>query len=574
MRGHIIICGQGKVGISALEILKDQGEQVVVIARDVSPEWARRAEVAAARLLHEDARDESALRWAEVERARAIIIATDDDLTNLEVAIDAQRLNPDIHVVLRLLDADLADRACRDMSLQAVLNSARLAAPAFVAAALGQDLVRAFQVGGAFVIVAEHRVCDPATGAGQAPEALSDALGVVPLAVRRGAASEDGATDAGSLQVGDVLVTASVQPAAARSGDRKRRTWVTYGASLAAVRGVWKSASPLLRAAAVVSAVVVLAGSLVFHFAMGLSPIDAFYFTVTIVTTVGFGDFSLRHASLGLKLFGCVMMLGGASLLAVVFGVLTEYLVTLRVERVLGAPRSVLSGHTVVVGLGHLGTRVALRLHQMGRSVVAIDPDARAEIADDWPSELHVVRGDATSDEVLEQVAISRASVVLAVTDDDMVNLRVAHKAALRNSGIRTVVRLFRSSLARKLGESLLGVDVALNPSTAAGATFAAAALCDGVEQGFVIGSRLMMLRTVAAASVSGCLGAYTEVRASLKQARALLARPTAVQPWVPLPQVDTYEPGTQLLLVEVYDRCRHQPMRAQVAVEPAEQEP
>ena len=76
MRGHIIICGQGKVGISALEILKDQGEQVVVIARDVSPEWARRAEAAAVRLLHEDARDEGTLRRAEVERARAMIIAT------------------------------------------------------------------------------------------------------------------------------------------------------------------------------------------------------------------------------------------------------------------------------------------------------------------------------------------------------------------------------------------------------------------------------------------------------------------------------------------------------------------
>jgi Trk K+ transport system NAD-binding subunit len=574
MRGHIIICGQGKVGISALEILKDQGEQVVVIARDVSPEWARRAEAAAVRLLHEDARDEGTLRRAEVERARAMIIATDDDLTNLEIAIDSQRLNPDIRVVLRLLDADLADRACRDMNLQAVLNSARLAAPAFVAAALGQDLVRAFQVGGAFVIVAEYRVGDQATGAGRSPEELSDALGTVPLAVRRGGVSDQDAGDVGALQEGDVLVTASVQPVTAPSSGNTRPMWGGCGMSLAAVRGVWKSASPLLRAAVVVSVGVVVTGSLVFHFAMGLSPIDAFYFTMTIVTTVGFGDFVLRDASVGLKLFGCLMMLAGASLLAVVFGVLTEYLLTLRVERVLGAPRCMLSGHTVVVGLGHLGTRVALRLHQLGRAVIAVDPDARAEVADDWPADLHVVHGDATSDEVLDQVGISRAGVVLAVTDDDMVNLRVAHRAAVRNSGIRTVVRLFRSSLARKLGESLLGVDVALNPSTAAGATFAAAALCDGVEHGFMIGSRLMMLRTVTAGSVAGCVGAKDGVQAALKQARALLARPGSEQPWGPPGQLAVLKPETQILVVEVYDRCRHLPMRAQVAVEPAEQEP
>jgi Trk K+ transport system NAD-binding subunit len=575
MRGHIIICGQGKVGISALEILKDQGEQVVVIARDVSPEWARRAEAAAVRLLHEDARDESALRRAEVERARAIIIATDDDLTNLEIAIDSQRLNPEIRVVLRLLDADLADRARRDMHLAAVLNSARLAAPAFVAAALGQDLLRAFQLDGTFVIVAEHRISSPSAGAGRTPEELADALGVVPLAVRRGGASDHGPSDAGTLQEGDVLVSAAVQPATTRSstsaGRRPRRD---RGFTIAALGAVWSSASPLLRAAVVVSAAVVLTGSLVFHFAMGLSPIDALYFTMTIVTTVGFGDFFLRDASVGLKLFGCLMMLAGASLLAVVFGVLTEYLLTLRVERVLGAPRCMLSGHTVVVGLGHLGTRVALRLHQLGRAVIAVDPDARSEAADDWPADLRVVRGDATSDEVLDQVGISRAGVVLAVTDDDMVNLRVAHKAAVRNNGVRTVVRLFRSSLARKLGESLLGVDVALNPSTAAGATFAAAALCDGVEQGFVIGSRLMMLRSVTAGAVSACVNAAAEARPALTRARALLARPGSEQPWAPLNQLAVLKPETQLLVVEVYDRCRHLPMRAQVAVEPAEQEP
>lgn len=64
-------------------------------------------------------------------------------------------------------------------------------------------------------------------------------------------------------------------------------------------------AIPLLLAGIYAAAIVI------FKFAMGLTWIDATYFTTTIVTTVGFGDINLHQAPAWLKLFGVGLMFAG-----------------------------------------------------------------------------------------------------------------------------------------------------------------------------------------------------------------------------------------------------------------------
>jgi voltage-gated potassium channel Kch len=55
-------------------------------------------------------RKTNVLDQADVERARGIITASDDDLANLanlEVALNARATAPEVRVVLRMVDADL-----------------------------------------------------------------------------------------------------------------------------------------------------------------------------------------------------------------------------------------------------------------------------------------------------------------------------------------------------------------------------------------------------------------------------------------------------------------------------------
>src|SRR5579883_2397259 len=55
-------------------------------------------------------------------------------------------------------------------------------------------------------------------------------------------------------------------------------------------------------------------GTTLFHFTERLRWLDALYFTVTVMTTTGFGDISLRDSSILAKLFGIGLMLSAVIL--------------------------------------------------------------------------------------------------------------------------------------------------------------------------------------------------------------------------------------------------------------------
>ena len=71
--------------------------------------------------------------------ARALLRATSDDHVNLEIGLLARGLRPDLHVALRVFDPEVADGIQATLGIPAAFSAAVLAAPAFVAAALGRS---------------------------------------------------------------------------------------------------------------------------------------------------------------------------------------------------------------------------------------------------------------------------------------------------------------------------------------------------------------------------------------------------------------------------------------------------
>ena len=107
----------------------------------------------------------------------------------------------------------------------------------------------------------------------------------------------------------------------------------------------------------------------VFHWAMDLSPVDAYYFVVTTLTTTGYGDVNLQHAPALIKLYGTLVMVSGAALFAVLFSMMTDLLLRTRFADVLAQGTSHSKGHIIVAGLGHTGFRVLRQLARLGRLV-------------------------------------------------------------------------------------------------------------------------------------------------------------------------------------------------------------
>jgi len=84
-----------------------------------------------------------------------VLAVTDDDLANLETALNARQLNPSIRVVMRLFSHDLATRAERTFNIAISRSVSALAAPAFVAAIVRRRIVATVPLGSRALAVAD-----------------------------------------------------------------------------------------------------------------------------------------------------------------------------------------------------------------------------------------------------------------------------------------------------------------------------------------------------------------------------------------------------------------------------------
>ena len=287
------------------------------------------------------------------------------------------------------------------------------------------------------------------------------------------------------------------------SGSERRKPWRRLRRILSKPVAIlqmpvdlWRRTSGMLRFAFIALHGLFLSSVLVFHGYLPGHPswVDSIYFAVTMMTTVGFGDYTLHDAPDWLKLFGCVVMVSGVALVAIFFSLVTDRIVTARVEQALGRRKTPLTDHIVVVGLGDVGTRVAEELHKAGESVVVIEKDAEHEAIPGLQDHIQVIIADANRESAMQQANFAQARVVIVTTTDDLVSLRIAHQAETFNPKLRTVVRIYDSALADKLGPGL-GIDRAVNAAQTAASTFVACALAEHVEQSFMLDGRLLAIR-------------------------------------------------------------------------------
>jgi Trk K+ transport system NAD-binding subunit len=146
--GHVVICGLGAIGFRVVEELLRYGEQVVVIERDAQNRFVRGVRRLGAPVIIGDAGVTEVLREAHAATSRAVIAATDDDLTNLAIALIVRELHPRHRVVLLLADPQLATMLREAADVRYALSVPLLAAPAFLASLFGDRVLRVFQVRG------------------------------------------------------------------------------------------------------------------------------------------------------------------------------------------------------------------------------------------------------------------------------------------------------------------------------------------------------------------------------------------------------------------------------------------
>ena len=194
-RGHVILCGLGTVGFRVLEELVAMEVPVFVIERDGEGPFVARARELGAELLVGDARAEGLLRSLNLGRARAIIVATDDDLANLEIAMDVREIAPEISIVMRLFDQRLAHKVQSTLGIQVSVSTSKLAAPLFASAALDPTVINTHRVGDRSLVVMELAVGGAL--AGRSPAELARDQGITVVGLTRGGSTWEVPPDPG-----------------------------------------------------------------------------------------------------------------------------------------------------------------------------------------------------------------------------------------------------------------------------------------------------------------------------------------------------------------------------------------
>ena len=138
---HYIVCGLSGIGIRIVQQLHLSGHEVVVIETDANNRYVTTARGMSIPVILADASFRATLQSSNINTATAVLAVTSNDATNLEIALKAKALAPNIPVIVNYADPDFAGIAQQVFDFEAVLSPAELAAPAFAAAALGARII-------------------------------------------------------------------------------------------------------------------------------------------------------------------------------------------------------------------------------------------------------------------------------------------------------------------------------------------------------------------------------------------------------------------------------------------------
>jgi len=158
---HIILVGLGHLGFRVAQELMNMDQDIVLIEENPKADLIASVKEMGIPVIQDDASHGTALESAGVQRARAIILCTQNDSLNLKIALKAKRQKPDIQVVIRIFDDDFA-HALQEQFGYTAFSATGMAAPAFAAAASGVDMTRPITVEGQSMSLA-HLKIEPAS---------------------------------------------------------------------------------------------------------------------------------------------------------------------------------------------------------------------------------------------------------------------------------------------------------------------------------------------------------------------------------------------------------------------------
>ena len=204
-------------------------------------------------------------------------------------------------------------------------------------------------------------------------------------------------------------------------------------------------------------------------FIMHLNLIDAIYYSVITMATVGYGDYI---PTTGIqKIFATTLALGGVALLAYVFNIILTNVQEKMTEYSKGARKlkaiEVMEDYYVICGYGRVGKVVFDELIQRNQNVIVIDKNKEICESIEERENVVVINDDAIEDDLVSKLAGEKCRSVIICTGDDVNNLFIVMTIRETNPDAWIVTRASKLENIKRLRKA--GADKIVSPEVIGG---------------------------------------------------------------------------------------------------------
>jgi Trk K+ transport system NAD-binding subunit len=509
-RRRFVVCGNNPLALRLVHELVTQYEgTIVAIVNTDETTWAREIRrVPDVDVVATDRLDAEAFARAGLAEAVALAIVDQDDAANVDAALIAQEINPDLRIVIRMFNVVLGEKITQLLNNCAVLSAAAISAPAFVAAALDDTTT-------APMLVADRTLVATSRSSARPNDVIC------------GLAITAGRDEPETLPADERLADLVLARSAPAPPPRPRRRHPLRTLSLVIGRR--------LRLGLALFVLILAVGTAILMWAKGVGLSQAAYEAIIASLGGANADGSVTGTE---KIVLTVLSIVSIALIPVITAAVVDAVVKARLSIAAGGLTEPVSDHIVVVGLGDVGTRVVRSLHERGLDIVCVErnPDARG-VPIVRELRIPLIIGDASRSEILTAACVATCRALVIVSTDDVTNLETALVGRTAKPDLRVVMRLFDGEFANRV-QRAMSINQTRSVSYLAAPAFAASMLGRQVVTTIPVKRRVLLVADLPVGAGSALDGAPVSSLNRPHEARLLAIRTGRGQQviWAPSP--------------------------------------
>ena len=242
---HVVLIGLGRLGQGIARFLQELKQPLVGIdSRELDQHILPQMPLVISESI-------SALSKVNLSQAKSIIVATDNQMINLEIGLISHNASPQAGLVIRMLDRNFSETLGQLLPFAKVLCTEVLAAEAFVAAAFGENILHLFHAHNQTVLVTEYNIAADDTLNQLLLADVAYGYGVVPILYQKSSQkiSKWMPSDDIKLKVGDRLVVLANIESLKRieQGELGSRSWVLKVEKAMGINSLFEGAATIAR---------------------------------------------------------------------------------------------------------------------------------------------------------------------------------------------------------------------------------------------------------------------------------------------------------------------------------------